>query len=32
VFEKVSIQALADRKLPREVTTRTKDEEAWKPH
>lgn len=32
VFEKVSIRALSDRKLPREVTSRTRDEEAWKPH
>ncbi|MBY9073979.1 Rrf2 family transcriptional regulator [Nocardioides sp. WL0053] len=32
VFEKVTIRALADRKLPREVTSRTRDEEAWKPH
>ncbi|MCW2779975.1 MAG: transcriptional regulator, BadM/Rrf2 family [Marmoricola sp.] len=32
VFEKVSIDALANRKLPRDVAARTKDEEAWKPH
>lgn len=32
VFEKVTIQALAARKLPKEVTSRTRDEEAWKPH
>lgn len=32
VFEKVSIRALADRKLPREVTARTKSDEAWKAH
>jgi Rrf2 family protein len=32
VFERVTIRALADRKLPREVTARTKGDEAWKPH
>ncbi|MDP3893715.1 Rrf2 family transcriptional regulator [Nocardioides sp.] len=32
VFEQVSIQQLADRKLPSEVTTRTADEDAWQPH
>jgi Rrf2 family protein len=32
VFEKVSIRSLADRKLPREVTSRTKDQDAWQPH
>jgi len=32
VFEKVTIQALAARELPKEVTSRTRDEEAWKPH
>ena len=32
VFEHVTIRSLATRKLPREVTSRTKDEEAWKPH
>src|SRR5262245_3194157 len=32
VFEHVSIQQLADRKLPDAVTTRTAREEAWQPH
>ena len=32
VFETVTIRSLADRKLPSAVTSRTKDEEAWKPH
>jgi hypothetical protein len=32
VFESVSIQDLADRKLPVEVTSRTADEDAWQPH
>jgi Rrf2 family protein len=32
VFEDVSIRALADRKLPKHVVARTKDEDAWKPH
>ncbi|MGZ4426931.1 MAG: RrF2 family transcriptional regulator [Nocardioidaceae bacterium] len=32
VFEQVSIRALADRKLPKQVTARTKDEDAWQPH
>lgn len=32
VFEQVSIQQLADRELPSEVTTRTADEDAWQPH
>jgi len=32
VFEKVSIKALADGKLPRSVTARTADEDAWQPH
>lgn len=32
VFEQVSIQQLADRKLPKAVTTRTADEDAWQPH
>ncbi|MDQ3615680.1 MAG: Rrf2 family transcriptional regulator [Actinomycetota bacterium] len=32
VFERVTIRALADHKLPREVTSRTKDDEAWQPH
>ena len=32
VFEQVSIQQLADAKLPEAVTTRTADEDAWQPH
>jgi Rrf2 family protein len=32
VFEQVSLQALADQKLPRAVAARTKDEDAWQPH
>jgi Rrf2 family protein len=32
VFEKVSIQALADGKLPRAVAARTASEDAWQPH
>ena len=32
VFERVSIQALADGELPREVTSRTQSEDAWQPH
>ena len=32
VFEHVSIQALSDGKLPKAVTTRTADEDAWQPH
>jgi len=32
VFERVTLRALADRKLPREVTALTKGDEAWKPH
>lgn len=32
VFEQVTIQHLADRKLPRAVTARTADEDAWQPH
>jgi len=32
VFEQVSIEQLAARKLPDEVTTRTAHEEAWQPH
>ncbi len=32
VFEQVSIQELADRKLPDAVTARTADEDAWQPH
>ena len=32
VFEQVSIQQLADAKLPKAVTSRTADEDAWRPH
>lgn len=32
VFEEVSIQQLADGKLPSAVTSRTADEDAWQPH
>jgi Rrf2 family protein len=32
VFEQVTIRALADRKLPKQVAARTKDEDAWQPH
>ncbi len=32
VFEEVSIQQLADGKLPKAVTSRTADEDAWQPH
>src|SRR5918997_3094118 len=32
VFEEVSIQQLADAKLPAAVTRRTADEDAWKAH
>jgi DNA-binding IscR family transcriptional regulator len=32
VFEQVTIRSLADRKLPRQVAARTKDEDAWQPH
>jgi Rrf2 family protein len=32
VFEKVSIRQLADDKLPKAVTTRTSDEDAWTSH
>lgn len=32
VFESVTIQHLADRRLPRQVAARTKDADAWKPH
>lgn len=32
VFEQVSIQQLADGKLPKSVTSRTTDEDAWRPH
>ncbi len=32
VFEHVSIQQLAEGKLPKAVTSRTADEDAWQPH
>ena len=32
VCEQVSIQALAEGRLPRGVAARTKDEDAWQPH
>jgi DNA-binding IscR family transcriptional regulator len=32
VFERVTIQALADGRLPDEVAALTRDEEAWRPH
>src|SRR6478752_10076011 len=32
VFEHVTIASLADGKLPRAVTSRTADEDAWQPH
>src|SRR4051812_32711154 len=32
VFEQVSIQELADGRLPDAVTSRTADEDAWQPH
>jgi Rrf2 family protein len=32
VFEKVTIESLATRELPQEVTSRTADEDAWQPH
>lgn len=32
VFEEVSIAQLADGHLPRAVTSRTADEDAWQPH
>lgn len=32
VFEQVSIQQLADAKLPDAITRRTADEDAWQPH
>ena len=32
VFEQVSIQQLADGKLPKPVTARTADDDAWQPH
>lgn len=32
VFEHVSIEQLAEHKLPRAITSRTADEDAWQPH
>src|SRR5215210_8087217 len=32
VFEQVTIRSLADRRLPKHVVARTKEEDAWKPH
>ena len=32
VFEHVSLQQLAEGKLPKAVTSRTADEDAWQPH
>lgn len=32
VFEQVSIQQLADGRLPRSITSRTADEDAWQSH
>jgi len=32
VFEQVSIQQLADGRLPKAVTSRTASEDAWQPH
>jgi Rrf2 family protein len=32
VFEQVSIQSLSEGRLPAAVTSRTKTEDAWKPH
>src|SRR6476469_10049897 len=32
VFEAVSIQQLSDGKLPKAVTSRTADDDAWQPH
>ena len=32
VFEQVSIAQLAERRLPKAVTSRTADEDAWQPH
>jgi len=32
VFEQVSLRQLADGKLPKAVTARTADEDAWQPH
>jgi hypothetical protein len=32
VFEKVSVEALAEATLPVSVMVRTEDEDAWRPH
>jgi Rrf2 family protein len=32
VFEQVTLQHMADGKLPKAVTSRTADEDAWQPH
>src|SRR5215218_5615419 len=32
VFEQVTIQQLAEHRLPKAVTSRTADEDAWQPH
>ena len=32
VLEKVTVRQLADGKLPRSVSSRTSDEDAWQPH
>jgi len=32
VFEQVTLRQMADKKLPRAVTSRTGDEDAWQPH
>ena len=32
VFERVTIKALADKRLPDQVVALTEDEEAWRPH
>ena len=32
VLEKVSVRQLADGKLPRSVSSRTSDDDAWQPH
>ena len=32
VLEKVTVRQLAEGKLPRSVSSRTSDEDAWQPH
>jgi hypothetical protein len=32
VFERVTIEALADKRLPDQVMALTQDEDAWRPH